>query len=236
MSEKGVLLISGGIDSVTLAYKLKREKRLGDLFFVDYGQKSANLQWGLVEYHAKALGVHAHRDLAPFPAYAQGNGSIFGRRVPHVGSLTHAYGALEMSEAEYKKYLEDEWDFIQGRNIIFLTRAAMYATNQHVSRVYVAFQFDRPEWAAGIGTGCDTSPLFVDAWNHLASSGGFQRPVRVVAPFLDAQLDKRNIVRLGRLYGANLEKTHSCEFVPACGRCRQCLVRAEVLAKSTKAG
>lgn len=230
----GVLLCSGGIDSVTLAYLLKRHNALQCLFFCDYGQASADHQFGLVQEHADILGVEAIRETFDWPEYAKGRGFIF-EKGKYPAPMTDPYAPLKMNAEEYSTYLEDQWDFIQGRNIAFLTKACAFVLSILTVEavVYVAFQFDKPEWDAEPG-GCDTSPQFVEAFNRLAAAGGFSKKVTVEAPFLDSRLTKQQIVGMARLFSVELDKTYSCEFFPACGKCRQCLVRKMVFAQPVR--
>lgn len=232
----GLLLISGGIDSVTLAYVLKRAGALRGMMFIDYGQASAQHQFNMVQEHASILGVETlKRESISWPVYARGAGYIFtcGK---HPKPMTDPYAPVTMTKEEYDTYLKDQWDFIQGRNIIFLTHACSYAVHLGLATVYTAFQFDPPEWKNGGVQGCDTSPQFVQAFNALAGLGGFSKHVRVECPFLDSCSSKKDIVRMARMHGVRLSATYSCEFFPACGSCHQCLIRKDVLAKPGKSG
>lgn len=224
----GLLMCSGGIDSITMAYWLRQQGALRSLFFCDYGQASGDHQAEIVHEHALRLRVGARREMFDWPEYAKGKGYIF-KDHHYPKGVVDPYGPTRMTKAEYDTYLEEQWDFIQGRNLAFLTRACAYAIHLGLDTVYMAHQFDQPEWEAGIGMS-DTSEEFVSAFNALAAIGSFSKPVRVEAPFLTLRRTKQEIVRLGRVLGVPLSRTYSCEFFPECGECRQCLIRKDVLA------
>jgi 7-cyano-7-deazaguanine synthase in queuosine biosynthesis len=238
-----LLLASGGIDSTVLMHFLAcRDRAAGggaktEVMFCDYGQASADHQEALVAHHCLELGLRYRREKIDWPEYARGRGHIFNEK-SYPEAMDDAYEALKMSPEEYQDYLDNKWDIIQGRNVAFLARAGAYAISRGMRYVYTAFQFDEPEWEANgwrddfVGPGCDTAPGFVKAFNTLSVSGGFSKPLTVVAPFLDTHKTKRQIVGLGVQLGVDLSMSYSCEFFPACGKCHQCLIRAEVLPTS----
>lgn len=55
---------------------------------------------------------------------------------------------------------------------------------------------------------------------------GRDAPV-LTTPFADKT--KREVVLLGRELGVPLERTHSCDLFPACGRCEECTLRMAAL-------
>lgn len=226
-----VLMVSGGIDSTVLMYWLVRQQKKVAAFFCDYGQASAKQQLEFVEYHTNRLHVPLHYEKIEWPEYAKGRGFIFNHGKYPAG-MTDPYAPTRMNPREYSEYLDNEWDFIQGRNIIFLTRACAFAIANGWDRVCTAFQCDAPEWEAmkinGDGGG-DATPAFLRAFNLLAESGGFSKPIKVLAPFLEMRLTKEQIVVMGRKLLVSMKKTYSCEFYPECRACHQCLIRASVL-------
>jgi 7-cyano-7-deazaguanine synthase in queuosine biosynthesis len=227
----GLLICSGGIDSSVLLHVLAREQKIDEVMLLDYGQASADYQWACVITQANKANIHARRERIDWPTYAQGKGYIF-REGFYPEGMEDPYEPVTMTAEEYDRYLEEKWDFIQGRNIVFLARACAYAISRKKTIVYTAFQFDQPEWDAMPEHGCngsDTSPGFTEAFNRLAQAGGFTKRIRVEAPFLDGRATKQQIVDLGRDLGVDLEWTYSCEFFPACGSCHQCLIRQKVL-------
>lgn len=236
--KRGILLASGGIDSTVMMYWLKKQDALESVIFMDYSQASADAQFEMVRIHADALDLVARREAVYWPKHARGKGFIFeAGKYPE--PMTDPYAPLDYSAKDSAKYLEEQWDFLQGRNIVFLAYAGAWALARGVDTVYTAFQFDQPEWdkmdeQQHYG-GVDTSEWFVGSFNQMAASGGgFSKPLKVVCPFLEMRRTKIDIVRLGYSLGVPFSKTHSCEFFPACGGCHQCLIRKDVLARGAR--
>lgn len=233
----GVLMVSGGIDSTTLMYAMAKNKCLVAAFFVDYGQASAEEQLRLLTIHTKQLHVPLMVQKIPWPEYARGKGYIF-KKGEYPEPLKDPYEVLEKDAEGTERYFEEQWDFLQGRNIAFLAYGAAYALSMGCNSLYTAFQFDEPEWASmdkedDYSAWVDTSPWFVKAFNQLGLCGGFTKRLTVKAPFLDSRMFKQDIVDLGRSLGVPLQATYSCEFYPPCGSCHQCKIRSVVLAQKT---
>ena len=235
--KKGVLLASGGIDSMVLAYQLKKQKALDSIVFIEYGQASSEEQWRCVQHHAGVLKVQAQHVRAFLPEFMQGSGAILSGKQKK--KQKDPYEVMKLRGKKYDAWLRDVWDYIPGRNTFFLLYACGWARHRKLDRVYTGFQFDEPEWRAmhramSYEGDLDTYPGFLWAFNDLLEAGAFTGKMEVIAPFLDAQKDKSAIVALGRKLGVDLSQTYSCEFWPACGSCRGCLVKRKVLDIGTK--
>lgn len=231
LSNPGVLMCSGGIDSTVLAYVLKERGLLKALWSADYGQASAKHQAAIVEYHAGVLGVPFHIERVAWPTALRGNGFIFTEgKYPE--PMKDPYAPVDMTNEEYATYMDKQFDFLEGRNIVFCTLAGGWTISQGLDTLYAAFQFDGPEWEAGGPEGpmgCDTSVPFVRLFNELVASGGYSKPLALVAPFLEQRWDKARVVAEGRILNVDLTSTYSCEFFPDCGSCHQCLIREKTL-------
>lgn len=234
-----LLLASGGIDSTVLMHFLARRDEVAGqkgqvvVMFCDYGQSNVERSMDLLHYHTGLLGLELVQEKIDWPDYARGRGFLF-EKGKYPRPTTDPFATLKMDADEYQDFLDNEMDFLQGRNMIFLTRAGMYAVARGMQDVYTAFQFDAPTWECHgwkdwTGLGVDAAPGFVRAFNQLVVDGGFSKPLTIRAPFLDSRKTKSEIVALGRQLGVDFEKTCSCEFEPACNNCFQCLVRAEAM-------
>lgn len=223
---KGLLLASGGIDSTVLMYALAKKKYLKGVVFCDYGQKTAAHCRRIVEWHAKRLKLPVYVERVHVPKVVQHGitPGVFkeGFKPPNRGKFP-----TFKRTADLEKYRLSEWSWIDGRNTLFVLYAAIRASVLGETRIYTAFQFDEDQWEDE--TPIDTSPEYVAALNNLFCEGAFLREMEVEAPFLDDELNKEEIVELGRKLKVDLTKTYSCEFWPACGTCNQCLVRFDVL-------
>lgn len=228
----GLLVASSGIDSTVMAYALAYAGLLEGLVFFDYGQATAELQHENLLHHAKRLRCDYSRERVVWPSYARGKGYIFreGSAPDHPDNDT----LRKLGYEDYLEYLEETWDFLQGRNTVFMALACARAISQGLEVVYTGFQEEEERWLMPPANllRTDTGQSFLEGFNYLAASGAYTRPIRLVAPFLDARYGKADIVALGEELGVEWDKTHSCEFLPACGKCFQCTIRARTLNKS----
>ena len=113
----------------------------------------------------------------------------------------------------------DEDVFLEGRNIVLLTKAAMFMARAGRARVYIGPLAGNPF--------PDATPDFFAAMAR-ALSLGLGTSIEVDAPF--AAMHKADVIALGLSLGVPLELTLSC-MQPAgglhCGRCSKCRERRE---------
>ncbi len=113
----------------------------------------------------------------------------------------------------------DEDVYLEGRNVVLLTKAAVYMARAKLSRVFVGLLAGNPF--------PDASREFLDAMAR-ALSLGLAAPIAIEVPF--AQLHKADVIKLGHSLGVPLELTLSC-MQPAsglhCGRCSKCRERRD---------
>ena len=113
----------------------------------------------------------------------------------------------------------DEDVFIDGRNVILLSKAAVVMARAGISRVLIGPLAGNPF--------PDATDEFFRAMGH-ALSLGLAHPIEIEAPF--ANLHKSDVIRKGVALGVPLELTLSC-MQPAggrhCGRCSKCRERRD---------
>jgi 7-cyano-7-deazaguanine synthase len=116
----------------------------------------------------------------------------------------------------------DEDVYLQGRNVILLSKASVYTT--------AAFESSRVTLRLGTLAGNpfpDATPAFFDAMSR-ALSLGLGATIAVEAPF--AALHKADVIRKGIELGVPLELTLSC-MQPGdglhCGKCSKCRERRD---------
>jgi 7-cyano-7-deazaguanine synthase len=113
----------------------------------------------------------------------------------------------------------DEDVYLDGRNIVLLSKAAVYMARARLTRVYVGPLAGNPF--------PDATPEFFDAMAR-ALSLGLAAPVEIAAPF--SKMSKTEVIAAGRRLGVPLELTLSC-MQPAgglhCGRCSKCRERRD---------
>ena len=205
---KTVVVCSGGMDSVTLAYRVAAEGSLFRLVSFDYGQRHKK-ELDCAALAAAALGVrHEVVDIANLARFLSGS------------ALTEP---LSMNVPD-GHYAEDNMrtTVVPNRNAIMLAIAFGLAAGEGAGAVAFAVHsgdhFIYP----------DCRPAFVDAFRAMqryALEGMWN--IELHAPFVN--LTKAEIARLGGDLGVPYEHTWSCYKggQAHCGRCGTCVERRE---------
>jgi 7-cyano-7-deazaguanine synthase len=111
----------------------------------------------------------------------------------------------------------DEEVYLEGRNIVLLSKAAVYAARAKLSRILMGPLAGNPF--------PDATPGFFAVMSS-ALSTGLASPITIEAPFLE--MAKEDVIALGVRLGVPFELTLSC-MQPAgtahCGRCSKCRER-----------
>ncbi|MDH5559075.1 MAG: 7-cyano-7-deazaguanine synthase QueC [Alphaproteobacteria bacterium] len=205
---KTVVVCSGGMDSVTLAYKVKRERELTRLVSFDYGQRHKK-ELDFAARTAADLGVrHDIIDIANIGNFLSGS------------ALT---GDIDVPDGHYA---EDNMrvTVVPNRNAIMLTIAFGVAAGENASAVAAAVH------AGDHFVYPDCRPAFVDAFRAMqncALEGMWE--VDLYTPFVG--MSKADIARAGADLGVPFELTWSCYKggESHCGRCGTCVERQEAL-------
>jgi 7-cyano-7-deazaguanine synthase len=205
MSKKyTAVLFSGGLDSAVLVAEAAQESRVQPLYV------SVGFAW---EEEERAM---ASRFLS--------HGSIDGQVNPiaHLqfdmrDVFTSAHWAVRGEPPAFDT--PDEDVFIDGRNVILLSKAAVFMARAGISRVLMGPLAGNPF--------PDATPEFFSAMAR-ALSLGLAHPIDIEAPF--SGLHKADVIRKGVALDVPLELTLSC-MQPAgglhCGRCSKCRERRD---------
>lgn len=113
----------------------------------------------------------------------------------------------------------DEDVYIDGRNIVLLSKAAVFMARARISRIMLGLLAGNPF--------PDATAAFLVAMER-ALSLGLAAPIHIEAPF--AGMHKADVIRLGRSLGVSLEATLSCMQPQEglhCGRCSKCRERRD---------
>lgn len=113
----------------------------------------------------------------------------------------------------------DEEVYLEGRNIVLLSKAAVFAAREGITRVALGPLAGNPF--------PDATDEFFSAMAR-ALSIGLDRPIDVVTPL--AELHKADVIRLGASLGVPLELTMSCMNPRGdahCGQCSKCRERRD---------
>jgi 7-cyano-7-deazaguanine synthase len=202
------VLFSGGLDSaVLLAEEASRASAAGA------GVQPIYVGAGLVWEPAERLSVAA---LLAHAAFARAIRPPVSLGVDMTDVYTAAHWAMRGSPPGY--HTPDEAVYLPGRNIVLLSKAAVYCAAAGVGRLVIGtldhnpFPDATPEFRAAIA---------------LALSLGLAHPLSVDAPY--AAIGKAEVIRRGTALGVPLDLTLSCmnPAPPArhCGACSKCRER-----------
>ena len=203
------VLFSGGLDSAVLLAEAARHAPAQPIYV------SAGLAWEAQERAA------INRFLA---------GAPFGREVRPIVALrfemTDVYPATHWAVRGEAPAFDtpDEDVYLDGRNIVLLSKAAVYMARAGLSRVLIGPLAGNPF--------PDATPEFFDLMAR-ALSTGLAAPIVIEAPLLSSH--KPDVIRLGLALGVPFELTLSC-MQPVgglhCGRCSKCRERRDGFAEA----
>lgn len=200
-----VIVVSGGMDSVTLLYEKKDEIALGISF--DYGSNHNHNELPLAALHCQRLGIeHVVVPLDFMHQYFKSSLLESGDSIPD-GSY---------DEENMKSTV------VPFRNGVMLAVAAGIAESNGLTKVLIANHGgDHTIYP-------DCRPEFIAAMDAAVEAGTFAR-VRVVAPYTN--ISKADIARRGRALGIDYAETWSCYKGGHvhCGTCGTCVERKEAL-------
>jgi len=197
-------LLSAGLDSAVLAASELRESRVHPIFV------TAGLAWEREE-------LNALERLLVAPPFV-------GRVEPLVRlafSVDDLYPATHWALRGEPPAFDtpDEDVYLTGRNVVLLSKAAIYCAQQGIPRIALGPLAGNPF--------PDATPEFFTAMAR-ALSLGLAHEIEVVAPFVS--MHKPDVVRLGLELGVPLELTLSC-MKPRdglhCGQCSKCRERRD---------
>lgn len=204
-----VALVSGGLDSVTLAHLLHHRGHAPlHLVSIDYGQRHRR---ELDDARDCAERLGAGWDVVDLRSLG---------RLLAGSALTDA--AVEVPDGHYAD-ASMSITVVPNRNAVMLAIAHAVAVAEGAEVVAAAVHSgDHPIYP-------DCRPGFIEAFRHMETiaTEGFARPDLLVTPFL--HLDKAAIVRTGHALGVPFERTWSCYRGGErhCGRCGTCVERRE---------
>lgn len=209
--KRGVVLLSGGIDSTTtLAIAIADGYETYALSF-EYGQRH-QIEMEAARRVASSLGAKEHR-------IAQIDLRVFG------GSALTDDVDVPKKRAEEQIARGIPVTYVPARNTIFLSYALAWAEVIPASNIFLGVN------AIDYSGYPDCRPEFVEAFENLANlatkAGVEGGRFRVHTPLI--KLSKAEIIRKAVELGVDLSLTHSCyDPLPkglACGECDSCFLR-----------
>lgn len=203
--KKSMIILSGGMDSVTLLYDYEEEIALAVTF--DYGSNHNKREEEFAKYHCEKLGIeHITIPLTFIHDYFKS--SLFE-------------GASAIPDGHY----EDETmksTVVPFRNGIMLSIACGIAESRGFETVFIANHFgDHAIYP-------DCRKGFIDAMSEAMRLGTY-KGILIDAPY--TSLTKTDIAKIGKSLGIDYSKTYSCYKggEKHCGKCGTCVERKEAL-------
>ena len=199
------IIVSGGMDSITLLYDKKDEIALGISF--DYGSNHNAKEIPFAKMHCERLGIkHIVINLDFMHQYFK-------------SSLLE--GADAIPEGNYADE-NMKSTVVPFRNGIMLSIAIGIAESNNLKKVFIANHGgDHTIYP-------DCRPEFIKAIDEAATTGTYVN-VRIEAPYTN--ITKTDIARRGAELGINFAETWSCYKggEKHCGKCGTCVERKEAL-------
>lgn len=208
MKKNSVIIVSGGMDSITLLYDHKDEIALGISF--DYGSNHNAREIPFAKMHCERLGIkHITINLDFMHQYFK-------------SSLLDGADAIPEGH-----YADDNMKstVVPFRNGIMLSIAIGIAESNNLDQVFIANHGgDHTIYP-------DCRPEFIKAIDSAANAGTYN-DVKVIAPY--TQITKSDIARIGKKLGIDYTETWSCYKGGEihCGKCGTCVERKEALAEA----
>jgi 7-cyano-7-deazaguanine synthase len=218
-ARKAIVLVSGGLDSATVAAIARDQGFEVHALSFDYGQRN-RLELDAARAVVASQGIRHHAisviDLRVFG----GSALTSDIAVPKHDDVGQIGGGIPVT-------------YVPARNTIFLSFALAYAEVAGASDIFIGVN------ALDYSGYPDCRPDYIRAFEamaNLATRAGVegQQRLTIHAPLM--QLDKAGIIRRGTSLGVDYARTLSC-YDPqppnrACGHCDACLLRRKGFTES----
>lgn len=201
--KQGVIILSGGMDSVTLLYAKKEDIALAVTF--DYGSNHAAKEIDCARWHCEKLGIeHIIIPLSFMHQYFKSSLLAGGDAIPE-----GHYADENMKST-----------VVPFRNGIMLAIACGLAESRGMKKVYIA------NHAGDHDIYPDCRATFIESMSEAMSYGTYEH-IKVAAPF--TSLTKGDIAHIGSEIGVDYTHTYSCYKggIKHCGKCGTCVERKE---------
>jgi 7-cyano-7-deazaguanine synthase len=198
------VLFSGGLDSAVLLAKAAADAVVQPIYI------SVGLAW--------------EREEQRMAARLLGSGAFGGEVLPMVSlhfDMRDVYSETHWAVRGVAPAFDtpDEDVYLEGRNVVLLSKAAVFMARAKIARVMLGPLAGNPF--------PDATPTFFEEMGR-ALSTGLATAIRIEAPL--AAMHKSDVIREGVAAGVPLELTLSC-MQPAdgthCGRCSKCRERRD---------
>lgn len=200
-----VIIVSGGMDSITLLYDKKETIALAITF--DYGSNHNKREIECAKYHCEKLGIE--HIIIPLDFMANYFNSSLLK------------GADAIPEGHYQAE-NMKSTVVPFRNGIMLSIACGLAESKGLKYVLIA------NHAGDHAIYPDCRATFIEAMNEAMAYGTYNN-INIEAPY--TSISKTDIAKIGKELGIEYSKTYSCYKggEKHCGKCGTCVERKEAL-------
>ncbi len=206
-NELAIVLVSGGMDSVTVAAIAKEENKELAFLHLRYGQKTAHKEFECFKKICKHYQIPKERQLIVDLSFLQKIGG---------SSLTD-------QSIEVSKFAGDSdiipSSYVPFRNAHIISTAVSWAEVIGATKIYIGANYeDSPGYP-------DCRPEYYEAFNQLIKAGTKQGNIKILTPII--HMKKAEIIRKAIELKAPLELSWSCyaREDKACGVCDSCALR-----------
>ena len=221
MKKRAIILLSGGLDSLTISAIAKNEGyELYGLSF-NYGQRH-KVELEMAKKIAKIYNFIDHKivnidiDIFKNSALTDKNIAVPKNR-DHISNINNI-----------------PVTYVPARNIIFLSYALSYAESNNINDIFIGVNIvDYSGYP-------DCRPEFIESFEktaNLATASALKKSFKIHTPLI--KLSKQEIIALGLKFNVDYSNAHSC-YDPihkngkyyACGKCDSCILRLEGFSKN----
>lgn len=207
MNNLAIVLVSGGMDSLTTAAIAKQENKELAFLHLNYHQKTAAKELECFNKIADHFQIPSER-----------------RKVIDMSFLSQIGGSSltdqNISVSEFKGDSDEiPSSYVPFRNTHIIALAVSWAEVIGASRIYIgANEEDSPGYP-------DCRQVYYDAYNELIKAGTKEENIRIYTPII--KMRKSEIIQNASKLNAPLELTWSCykNSDIACGECDSCALR-----------
>ena len=212
MQRRAVTLLSGGLDSTTVAAMARAEGFALYALTVDYGQRHRH-ELDAAARVAKALDVREHVVLHVDLDALGGSALTSAIAVPKGRPPERIASGIPVT-------------YVPARNTVLLSLALAYAETRGAEDLFLGVN------AVDYSGYPDCRPEFIAAFErlaNLATKAGVEGKAKFTIHTPLIELTKAEIIRRGVALGVDYAWTHTCydppKDGPACGQCDACLLR-----------
>jgi 7-cyano-7-deazaguanine synthase len=207
MSDKSIVLLSGGMDSLVCAGIALQQHQQVSLLHLNYGQKTSERERRAFNAIADHYGIlPAERKIIDMNFLKQIGGS----------SLTDESITVKNYQGDSKSIPDS---YVPFRNSIILSLAVSWAEAIGASKLYIGANYeDSPGYP-------DCRPTYYQAFNRLIQEGTKEGNIVIETPVIS--MKKKDIVLKGQELGVPFALSWSCyqNTLKACGVCDSCALR-----------